>query len=1521
MHKDSLNEFSNNEVSVTNSNKKNAVIFELKDDVLAVCNNGEPFSIEGIESLMLPNYTSKSDREFNQEFKSEIINERVKELIDKQLMEYRNNRKRIQSDYNSEYSTVGAYHGREILELIQNCIDAMPGNSAIQIGAKGLGFRSLLNWCDRIEIYSGKLSVAFGMDEAARFSERLGFDQKVAILSAPEVITPIELEYTTRIVLRLKKSVINDVKAQLTQIDERSIVFLPKIEELIIRIDDSERIYKKRIYRKRDKPNGVVFVRAIVDGVQYKNLWRVFNQERRTVSLDDDRDNKKKKYSYEISVAFCEDMENLGTNYLYSFFKTEVEFLISWLCHADFELSTNRNTITKHPLNELILKEMVTLIDDSSEKITKYIRNPEKALRSIVPSSLPVEIAGVKFSEYYLANIGRKKVLPTTNGEYISISESPLLTNGDFPALFKGNAFKKLLKLTGDNKIIEFIKKIATRDKVKIEITPLEIQTAINSVSKDWSHDDCLTVFEWWRNVYGTHFGALDYFPNLIRLEDVENVENVKWATGKEKIYFKAGRVPDVPGKWVKFNFLSEEFQRAIFNFYARDESYLAYKKQQTEQRNERNISDYANIGSKAFFGYMDRSTVISQVNTSVDDNWDHACEFIAWLYRNYGSDEKWKPPTEVSYNFPSQNNSVVQPENLYFGAYYGNELAAILAMQDEQDELFNLPLSIEEKTRFVEFMNKFGVRFAPVQEQISLNAWEDTWKTKKSYIDVLLSDYYINYPLQLDRDTVFSNETEMRKEGELLTLKLCSYKNLDYILNNAKTSDLFLWIERDDFLKNSLMSEHEKNSSSLLKARRIGQWREGRSVPYRRIRNYIAHTFKFAEWIQIGGKRYSPNQIIFDEKIGTKFEPYLIGINRDSLFTGLSSMEKYVIDAIIENLGFINDFSKIEPSVLYALLNELSKDDVDKNGELSKKIYLQIMRSPDLKDPDTSSLERKNFLLNGKIYCFDGQFHNVQDVCYADKSFPDRIRADHYLIHLQKNKGAKKAKLWFGVEEFKPNVTVSNFIESVPYNGQFQEDFQELLKGLYVENIQRITDEKRWRSVKNMEIILASQVFLSYGQYRQPCEVYEYAKDETGKYVLMIGNESLDKFNERLTSVLFEILKTVIDIEDHASVLGNSFRDLWKFPKEKLRNALIQRNENENIWHDADCFFDGVITTVPESDIISENREQFKKCRDDHLEKFKRILYAKLSVATCDEQKSYLTEIDKYNGIEPPEDSLQESNYNAFSSLLSIAPANLLMENDNNIDNIDELGIETRRKLQDTFPQHINELNGFLFNNRENDSLLRFGNFDFLKNKFNEHLEKIKTDEKVGDSSPASPKRPIVIDSSKFQLSQTSSNKRKGNGHHYGGNSYIDYSSKQTQNAVSGKEAEKIVYEQLLREYGENAVKWVSQFAKEENVNLDGSDLAGYDIEYNDDDTKYFVEVKINRSALPVFAFELTSPERSFADEKNGNYQIFVVTAHKSYTPIINMFSWDKIQRYAYTPTGFWVEFQNNEANMNEDQ
>ena len=1468
--------------------KTNTVIFKLEDDELVVCNNGEPFSIEGIESLMLPHYTSKSERVFKQSFKSIVINEQVAELLERRRENYLREPERIQTDYTTERTTVGEYHGREILELLQNCIDAMPddktqlADNVFQIGVKGLGFRSLLNWCERIMIYSDDLSVSFGPEEAKEFKHSLGLNQKVAVLSVPTPIEPIELRYTTQIVLKLKKTVIDDVEAQLLQIDERSMVFLPKIEELVIQTATSERRYQKL------EIDGDVLISTSVDSVSTDYLWRVFKQDRKTVIFDD-TDNEEKEYNYAISIAFCESSTDLGNNYLYSYFKTKVDFPIGWLCHADFVLRSDRNDIIIHPLNQLILKEMVSLIDSSTEIIANNSSNPANAIRSIIPTrSFPNEIAGFKFSDYYYANIGRKKILPTVNGNFISIMESPWIANGVFPTLFIGDAFKKLLRTSDSADIVPFIRRIAQRDKIEINISPNEIKNAINQVSDDWSPSDCLSVFEWWRKAYGADANTLAFLPNLIALA------TGKWANGNDRVYFKVGKVPVVP-EWVQFSFLKTEFQEAAIEFYNNEQGYLAYKAGQTEQRDERIISDYAKIGNHISFRYLDRSTAIAQVNISVGEDWSRARDFIIWLYKNYSDDPKWTPPTEVTYNFPSRNETVTRPPMLYLGEYYENKLADILALQDGLDELYHFSFASEDIEKFINFISKFGVQITPVLEQPKF--WN--FQISQDYREAIFSN--IKYPLQLDTGTVIVDESAMRIEGELVSVTVASYKNLDDILSKVKTSDILMWIAKDTFLKNSLMTKCEKGITHPLLAMRKGQ-HNSRLVQREHVRNYIAHTFSHRKWIQIGEKRYSPNQIILDEKIGNKFEPRLIGISYENIFVGLS-LEEYELNAIIKNLGFIENFTKIDPSLLYVILNELSENDSDTNGELSKKIYSQIMKTSGLKDPDTNCVERIEFLENGKVFCLDGQFRRVRDVYYADKSFPDRVLANHHLIHLPKNRGARKAEIWFGTQEFRPDVTIQSFVIS-DYDGQFQKDFHVLLKGLYVENCQSISDEKRWRAVRSMQITLASSGMMHSEEFEWPCDIYEYGRNDKGHYILMMGPYAYDKFDERLTNALFEIIRTVINIDDTA--LASSFRELWKFPRGILRKALSQRHDDVNVWNEADLFFDGIAMPIKGEDIVAKNAALFRKYRNDNTEKFKRILYAKLSTSSVDRQRTYLTEIDSYMQIEPIQSSLQDEFCNVVNLLQSIPPANLLAEDDVDID-VNAIGKEIKKQLIDSFSDNIRELNVFLVGGY--DSLLRFGNYELIKTAFENHLQKQQEVEEAATDEITTPKPPVVDDSSTRRLTPPAPKAPKNEGTHNGGGGYTDYSSRQTQNANIGKLAERIVYYHLLGEHGKENVYWVSQFAKEENVNLDGSDKYGYDIEYSDRGVEYYVEVKTNSGSLPTVAFNLSAFEREAAEE-HTNYQICVVTAPKSDSPRIAFYTWADVKSFANTPIGYWVEF-----------
>ncbi|MCL2101960.1 MAG: hypothetical protein FWH22_09650, partial [Fibromonadales bacterium] len=188
----------------------------------------------------------------------EKINTQLNELSDKRLETFRNEPKLIKSFYHGENRLKRDYKEREILELLQNAIDAFAENekneilislldnkfeisntgtpfgiSGIEslmtsdlspkdknknIGNKGLGFRSILNWATEVKIFSNNgLSVSFSQDTSnAFYREKLKNQENYNFFSYPRIIDREELyDYSTKIVLIFEPERKNDIQKQL----------------------------------------------------------------------------------------------------------------------------------------------------------------------------------------------------------------------------------------------------------------------------------------------------------------------------------------------------------------------------------------------------------------------------------------------------------------------------------------------------------------------------------------------------------------------------------------------------------------------------------------------------------------------------------------------------------------------------------------------------------------------------------------------------------------------------------------------------------------------------------------------------------------------------------------------------------------------------------------------------------------------------------------------------------------------------------------------------------------------------------------------------------------------------------------------------------------------------------------------------------------------------------------------------------------------------------------------------------
>ena len=198
------------------------------------------------------------------------------------------------------------------------------------------------------------------------------------------------------------------------------------------------------------------------------------------------------------------------------------------------------------------------------------------------------------------------------------------------------------------------------------------------------------------------------------------------------------------------------------------------------------------------------------------------------------------------------------------------------------------------------------------------------------------------------------------------------------------------------------------------------------------------------------------------------------------------------------------------------------------------------------------------------------------------------------------------------------------------------------------------------------------------------------------------------------------------------------------------------------------------------------------------------------------------------------------------------------------------------------------NEILTFLNSlNAEDDSLIYFGNLSGLINEFvsthkptekivskekektreeklNDELKKIEEEVKNNppDIEKVEPLRPKEVEPDK-EIKRIRSTSHK--------NRVSDIEKEEI-----GLIGEKVLYERLKIEYGEDFVGWVSLNAKKAGINPSGNDSNGYDIYYKKDGKIKYIEVKSSKNE--VTSFNISKYEIEFGEKNKEDYEVWLI-------------------------------------------
>lgn len=314
------------------------LLFRWTDNELIVANTGQPFTFGGLEALCASHLSDKTDGEQRVFASSVEASDLVTAIQMRYLEEYKANKNRITEDARAEAEAGRDYTNRLLLELMQNADDAAAERP---IGYKGLGFKAVLDICESVFIYSGKLHVKFDRNASQQILHQHGFTKlvEVPVLRLPFLISGDQVneetrqlltQYDTVIVLPWKTGRILDLFKQEWQsvsADATVLILLHALQKVVWECPDGDQI------EWHCKRNGDIelTVKTPAGGVT-PSRWRIFRE-----------------HAQQTPAAVAIPLENNLQPYHHDkvrvFFPTEESSPVPMILHGEFDLEQNRKRV------------------------------------------------------------------------------------------------------------------------------------------------------------------------------------------------------------------------------------------------------------------------------------------------------------------------------------------------------------------------------------------------------------------------------------------------------------------------------------------------------------------------------------------------------------------------------------------------------------------------------------------------------------------------------------------------------------------------------------------------------------------------------------------------------------------------------------------------------------------------------------------------------------------------------------------------------------------------------------------------------------------------------------------------------------------------------------------------------------------------------------------------------------------------------------------------------------------------
>ena len=353
----------------------NRVRIIVTEDAIYVANTGRPIDRQGVISIARQYLSSKGETPPLDDF--DCADEALADAIrEKRLALYRQEPNDLKEHASQEVQTRRDYAGRSLWELLQNADDAMapagrPSNELI--GAKGLGFKSVLEISERPEVHSGRFRFAFDADRSKDFLEEIIKDPPRLVFRLPHDVIPDQevrrlrrLGYITVVKLPHKDEDSREMfQERLRSFPPHFILLSQHLCSFEARFTDG----RSRLIQRNGGGLSAKAARAVLtireNGSSRAEEWRVWSRVWPAPNTGEKR--------LSAAVAVRTDDPSWATTSeqipLHVFYPTQESVKTSFLVHGSFELRSDRNHLLQGQHDD----ELISVIENLTREAVAYL--------------------------------------------------------------------------------------------------------------------------------------------------------------------------------------------------------------------------------------------------------------------------------------------------------------------------------------------------------------------------------------------------------------------------------------------------------------------------------------------------------------------------------------------------------------------------------------------------------------------------------------------------------------------------------------------------------------------------------------------------------------------------------------------------------------------------------------------------------------------------------------------------------------------------------------------------------------------------------------------------------------------------------------------------------------------------------------------------------------------------------------------------------------------------------------------